>query len=376
MLTNEYCRAKICKFLKTSCLVLFAVIVIFAGSTSWAMALRLSPASDIAGEVNQKLPEDSSETFEFEPKSGILAKVNQKFHDDYNERIEKIITNLKVGDPTVLVLFGGNITVYHKGKIKEHQFIPSLFHKLKAIVHYPVSLYTNLHPYEGQNLTDDLEDVLNLPERRRLLNDALEWLDTLQNPKTQNWSQSIIKSQQSLLKDSIAYVDKVLAEKRIDSDELNNYVNQVRPEIVEGINLAAAQELEFLNDKIKSLLQSDLKDDLVEGKWKSPYVVISGVHQARYGEIATQYFEHVLNEFQGNAAEREDRIVYAESIFDNKDDKALKLLATHILDQEISLAFFGEEKRLQRDALMDAASFWLLEHAMGLPKLAPTIKTK
>ncbi len=376
MLTNEYCRSKICKVLTTFCLVLFAVIVIFAGSTGRAMALRLSPASGITGEVKQKLPEDSSKTFNFEPKSGVLAKVNQKFHDDYNDRIEKIITNLKVGDPTVLILSGGNITVYHKGKIEEHQIIPSLFHKLKAIAHYPVSLYMTLHPYEGQNLTDNLEDILNLPERRGLLNDTLEWLDTLENPKIQTWPQNIIKIQQSLLEDSIAYVNKVLAAKRIDSDELNNYVSQVTPKIVEDMNLAAAQELEFLNDKIKSLLENDLKDDLVEGKWKSPYVVICAVHQTRYGELVTQYFEHVLNEFQGKAAEREDRIIYAESIGDNKDDKALKLLATHILDQEISLAFFADEKRLQKDALMDGASFWLWEHVMDIPKLTPAIKSK
>jgi len=376
MFTNEYCRAKICQFLTTSCLVLLAVIVIFGGSSSWAMALRLSPTSGISGEVNQKLSEDSSQTvekkeFEFEPKSGILGEVNQKFHDDYNKRIKKIITSFKnPGGPTVLVLISGNLTVYHNGKIKEHQFTPALFHKLKAIDHHPISLYMTLQPYEGQKLTD--EEVEDLRTRKNSLEKTLTELKTLENLKIRSWYRSILVNQQSLLEDSIAYIDKVLVEEHIDSKELNNYVNQVRPKIVVGINLAAAQELEFLNDKIKSLQA----DGLLESKGKSPYVVICSVHQARHGEIITQYFEHVFNEFQGNAAEREDRIVYAESIFDNKEDKALRLLAAHILDQEISLGFFGEEKRLQRDALMDAASFWLWEHAMEIPKLTPAIKTK
>ncbi len=106
---------------------------------------------------------------------------------------------------------------------------------------------------------------------------------------------------------------------------------------------------------------------LAKDKWKDPYVVISSVHQARNGELVTQYFEHIFNEFQGEGAGREDRIVYAESIFDD-EEKALRLLATHILDRKIASAFFRDPRRLQSDALMDAANFWLWEHAMDIPK--------
>ena len=57
MLTNQYYYSIFYQFLATSCLVLLAVIGIFAGSTSWAMAQELSQAGDMAGKINPKLSE-------------------------------------------------------------------------------------------------------------------------------------------------------------------------------------------------------------------------------------------------------------------------------------------------------------------------------
>jgi hypothetical protein len=355
MLNNEYCRSRICKFLTTSCLVLFAAIAIWAGSTSWVMAQRLSPASGIAGESNQDLLPKSCvekpQNFDFEPKSGILEDVNQTFHKDYNQLIDGICYTFgNTKGPTVLLLTSKNLILYQNGKREEHEYIPPIYHQLKAIEHHPLALYLTLQHNEGRELTDDLRKFLR--ERSSLLKEALE------NITGENWQEDVVANQQSLLKDSIEYIDQVLGEGRIDSDKLNNYVRKVSPKIVGGINSAATEQLNLLNNKIKNLIPDINFLD---------YVVISGVHQARHGEVVTQYFEHVFNEFQGDAAEREDRIVYAESIFD--ETAALRLLAAHILDREIGSAFFRNPRRLQRDALMDAASFWLWQHTMEIPKL-------
>ena len=357
MLTNQSWRSQIHKFLATSCLVLFAAIAIFAKSPSYAMAALLYPASGRAGEVYQKLDAAShlaveEEQFTFEPKSGILAEVNKKFHDDYDEQIRKITSTFtEPGGPTVLLFTMNKLILFHNGIRKEQEFIPSLYHQLKAIEHYPLALYVTLQPYESQELTDSLRDFLR--ERSQLLQETFSSLNQ------QDWSPNVVDNQKLLLKDSIEYINQVLGEGRINSERLNSYVQQVTPKIIRGVNEAAAAELETINALIKSLLAKD--------KWKDPYVVISSVHQARNGEVVTQYFEHMFNEFQGEGAGREDRIVYAESIFDD-EQKALRLLATHILDRKIGSAFFREPRRLQRDALMDAANFWLWEHTMDIPK--------
>jgi hypothetical protein len=357
MLTNISWRCQIHKFFATLCLVFFAAIAIWANTSNSAMAQELYPASSKTGEVNQKMDAASNKAveekqFTFEPKSGILAEVNQKFHEDYDKLIAQIISTFgKPGGPTVLLFTMKNLIVYHDGSREEQQFIPPLYHQLKAIEHHPLALYGTLQAFEGQKLTDSLRDFLR--ERSKLLQETLNSLNE------QNWYPNVVDNQKLLLADSIEYINQVLAAGCINSAKLNNYVQKVNPKIVRGVNEAAAAELELINEKIKTLLAKD--------KWKSPYVVISSVHQARRGEVVTQYFERFFNEFQGEGAGREDRIVYAESIFDD-EPKALRLLATHILDRKIASAFFKDPRRLQSDALMDAANFWLWEHSMDIPK--------
>jgi hypothetical protein len=355
MLTNQSWRAQIHKFLTTSCLVFFAVIAILAKSPSYAMAALLYPASGRAGDVYQKVDAAShlaveEEQFTFEPKSGILAEVNKKFHDDYDEQIREITSTFtELGGPTVLVFTMNKLILFHNGIREEQEFIPSLYHQLKAIEHHPLALYVTLEPYKGKELTDSLKNFLE--ERSELLQNTSIGLNK------QDWSPNVVDNQKLLLKDSIEYIDRVLGEGRINSERLNSYVQQVTPKIIRGVNEAAAAELEIINEKIKTLLAKD--------KWKDPYVVISSVHQARNGEVVTQYFEHMFNEFQGEGAGREDRLVYAES---SNEKEALRLLATHILDRKIASAFFRDPRRLQSDALMDAANFWLWEHSMDIPK--------
>jgi len=355
MLTNQSWHSPIHKFLATSCLVFFAVIAIFAKSPSYAMAKELYPASGRAGEVNQKLDTASrlaveEEQFTFEPKSGILAEVNKKFHDDYDEQIREITSTFtEPGGPTVLVFTMNKLILFHNGIREEQEFIPSLYHQLKAIEHHPIALYVTLEPHQGKELTDSLKKFLEY--RSQLLQETFSSLNK------QDWSPNVVDNQKLLLKDSIEYIDQVLGEGRINSERLNSYVQQVTPKIIRGVNEAAAAELEIINEKIKTFLAKD--------KWKDPYVVISSVHQARNGEVVTQYFEHMFNEFQGEGAGREDRLISAES---SDEKEALRLLATHILDRKIASAFFRDPRRLQSDALMDAANFWLWEHAMDIPK--------
>jgi hypothetical protein len=357
MLTNSCGRFRIFKLFATFCLVFFAVMAIFASSPSCANAQELSPQSTLAGEVSQKLDESSGHAgekkqFTFEPKIGILAEVNQTFHEDYDKLIAQIISTFgQPGGPTVLLFTMKDLILYHNGIKEKQEFIPPLYHQLKAIEHHPLTLYATLQPFEGQELTDELRDFLRA--RSNLLQ------ETLRSLNEQNWSPNVVENQKALLTNSIEYISEVLEEGRINSEKLNSYVRLVNPKIVRGVNEAAAAELELLNEKLKNLLAKE--------KWPSLYVVICSVHQARNGEVVTQYFERVFNEFQGDAGKREDRIVFGESIFDD-EPKALRLLATHILDRKIASAFFREPSRLQSDALRDAANFWLWEHALDIPK--------
>jgi len=77
----------------------------------------------------------------------------------------------------------------------------------------------------------------------------------------------------------------------------------------------------------------------------------------RDGELATQYFLRVL----GESAEGR-RVVFAEGLFE--EPRALDMLGTHLLDGSVGAAFFGNDLRMHRDVLGDAARPYLDELAV------------
>jgi hypothetical protein len=77
--------------------------------------------------------------------------------------------------------------------------------------------------------------------------------------------------------------------------------------------------------------------------------VVVGDHQARARSLGMQYFKRRLQEPPG----ADQRVTYGENIED--EDEAISLVATRRLDKQIAQAFFGDENRLQRDVLGDAA---------------------
>jgi len=78
-------------------------------------------------------------------------------------------------------------------------------------------------------------------------------------------------------------------------------------------------------------------------------VVVMGDHQARTRSLGMQYFQRRFGEEPGS----DDRVTYGENIA--TEEEAIALVGTRRLDQSIARAFFGDEKRLQRDVLGDAA---------------------
>ena len=128
-----------------------------------------------------------------------------------------------------------------------------------------------------------------------------------------------------------------------------NTIRALASHALETAQLAVCIELEQLHALI-----GRWRNDLGEGRWAGLYVVICGAHQPRYREATCQYFGRLLHQPEGSAAEREDRLVYAEGLCDI--NAALDLLARHIVDQRASNLLFGDRRRLQEDLLADAAN--------------------
>ena len=89
-------------------------------------------------------------------------------------------------------------------------------------------------------------------------------------------------------------------------------------------------------------------------------VVVVGDHQARSSSLGMQYFKRRLQEPPGT----DQRVTYGENI--ESEEEAISLVATRRFDKQIARAFFGDENRLQRDVLGDAAKHCLDEQYADL----------
>ena len=92
--------------------------------------------------------------------------------------------------------------------------------------------------------------------------------------------------------------------------------------------------------------------------------VVAVAHMSRPGNVALQYFSVTLGETWEGRFDQEDlqpgkRVLASETGFD--EAQAFALLGMHALDTRVGQRFFGEEMRLERDVLADAAERILTE---------------
>jgi hypothetical protein len=127
--------------------------------------------------------------------------------------------------------------------------------------------------------------------------------------------------------------------------ERAEFAQQAREPLLRLTDLATDAELRSLHAATKSALEllSEPERDQLE-------VVVAGNHQARARSLGMQYFARRFGEHEGEEA----RVAYGENI--ETEEEALELVATRRLDRELALAFFGDERRMQRDLLADAAT--------------------
>jgi len=383
---NQDRRSKIHKFLTSFCLVLLALITLLTWSPSCAIANQDQPQNGEHKQSPCMVKRKESTEFKFKPEDPGFEEANEKFHESYERRI--LQESSKFGQPngsTVLLISAEGLTLCHDGKKEYFESIKydhNIYHLLKSIGHQPIDLYITVKPSVGKKITDPLfsnENQLHetitteqyLENRKDVLKNVKNeveknlFLNKLKDIAPSLSEQELVQiknEQKQIIEKSIDYIEEVIKEESIQSETLENYIRNVSPHIVEASTWAVTAQLDSLNKMMKN--QLNLKN------WKSPYVVIQGVHQARYRAVVTQYFEHVFDEPQGNAAEREDRIIFAEGISQDSENESLRLLASHIIDQEISLAFFHDPRRMQRDLLSDAATYWLWKHELDIPEWA------
>ena len=123
------------------------------------------------------------------------------------------------------------------------------------------------------------------------------------------------------------------------------FAREAGPLILKLTELATCEQIANLHAAVDAAFSALSNDEQ-----RALQVVVVGDHQARTRSLGMQYFQRRFHEPPG----ADDRITYGENI--SNEEEAIALVGTRQLDKLIARAFFGDEKRLQRDVLGDAAT--------------------
>jgi hypothetical protein len=144
-----------------------------------------------------------------------------------------------------------------------------------------------------------------------------------------------------------AFLDGVLKTGRYEAGELRALTKGAGPVVLSNAAEAARAQIDAYHAQ-----GSAWRRQMPEEQWAKLHVVILGPQMPRRHNVAVQYFAKLMG-LPGESR----RLVYAEEL--GGEEQALKLLATHRIDSELSEAFFGDRERMEIDLLGNAAAVYL-----------------
>ncbi len=264
-----------------------------------------------------------------------LLDLNQAFREAYASCRQKLVER----SGPVIVVEGDNLVLLHDGKRREAKMVPDIYHTLKAVSHVPLAIYVMLLPFEDAGLNEEcLAGLRAYRERVALAEPSM---------KKRGLSEEALLRQQEIIRVALHFLDSVIDKKQVTANELRKFTGDLGKKLLANAVDAAHGELDALDKQIHAWRAA-----LPSNDWKKLHVVVMGSALPRKGNLAVQYFAHLLNE-RGEGT----RIVYAESVFE--ETRAVNLLGTHILDTRIGSSFFDDAERMHRDLLADAACEYL-----------------
>ena len=232
-----------------------------------------------------------------------------------------------------MVVLATELVLHARGRRQVFPYSCDAFCRAKSTAHIAVALFT-LTRGEGR-------DEGNERKLSRLTEHVAGALDQLQLPGGDR--ESIDDEMVALLESCLHFARSARGGTPGEAVR-SQFANEVGPRILKITELATSQQIAGLHAAVDAALGTLTSDE--QGQLQ---VVVVGDHQARTRSLGMQYFQRRFHEQPGS----DERITYGENI--SSEDEAIALAGTRRLDQLIARAFFGDERRLQRDVLGDAA---------------------
>lgn len=241
--------------------------------------------------------------------------------------------------PVIVVAFD-ELVLLRDGKETREGFTPAAYHYLKSVSHVPLGVVALLSTRTfGERDGPWRARLEDLRDKARAARSPIDELALSPAQKTRL---------QRILAGSLAMIDRALTAGVPDAASLSGYAHAMAPLVLANADDAAKLQLDALHALVQRWRQ-----DLSADEWRRVYVVVLGGKLPRVGNLQYAYFVEALGP---GSADR--RVIYAEGIFDPPG--GLALLATIVTDRSAGVAFFGDETRLERDLLSDAAKAYLL----------------
>jgi len=277
---------------------------------------------------------------------GAITDLNQSFHESYNNMIHHTFEKLGKEHTPVIIMAHEEVMLFHRGEQETINVIPKLYHQLKGIGHVSFGVYVTLADNDYGQLRDDIRE--HLEGQKYLIERGLSFLDIEPLPM------KYMSTHRKMLETALEIINLVLDDGMVTEEKVLEYGQKSAPWYLEGAAIGARLEIDELHQTVMGW-----KEQMGEENWENIHVVVCAAHQGRYREATLQYFQRLLHEEEGLAAEMEDRVIYAEHIDEPK--AAMDLLARHLVDQRASIDLFGSCTRLQRDLMSDGAREYLVE---------------
>lgn len=268
-----------------------------------------------------------------------LAQLNEGFHEYYAARQRAVLAELGpaiacVDDWLYLRLDGRRFV----GLVR-----PRPFHELKVLCHLPLAI---------QAILGDAGGTLDETTRGRLIELERRSAAVEANLVARDLTPTQLARQRRLLGASRSFITRTLDTGGVDEAALRAFLREQTPDIRENIAEAAACQLDAMHAVMSAWVATMSREQWLKLR------VVGSAHMARTGNVASQYFSLALGDRWEGRFEKEDehaarRVLTSEDAVD--EETAFALLATHAFDRRSANAFFGEEGRLGRDVMADAA---------------------
>lgn len=272
-----------------------------------------------------------------------LEALNQAFRDAYAARRDALVARMG----PVIAQIDDRLILRRGAERLEGPARTRRYHELKVVTHVPLALHVILAGRAGRR------DALDDDTRGRLHRIAALVAAAAGGLDRRGFTPDQLARQRRILDASRGLLDQALAAGSLAADALTAFIRAQTPDILRNAEDAARDQIETMHATVEAWKQQMSPEERAQLR-----AVVAVSHMARPGNVAVQYFSVTLGETWEGRFDQEDlapgkRVLASEATFDEAE--AFALLASHAVDAGVAARFFGEETRMDRDILADAA---------------------